>query len=523
MAYKVFFVEDELVTREGIRDNVDWRGCGFEFSGEATDGEMALPLLRALKPDVLITDIKMPFMDGLQLSKIVRQHMPGVKIVILSGHDEFDYAQEAISVGVTEYLLKPVTVRKLQDTLRKLAAQLDQERIEQEKLQQMQHQMEENRSLLQERLLLKLLLGAVPPGEAIEQGQLLGMDLVARNYQVLILRMDLKDRSEQFEYEDYQQAQNLFISVVENDPDVFVIIKDFENFIVIRKGSAPQFLEEQREVLLERFGKEICSTRFQFSAGIGCICQRIAEINRSFIEALVNVQQRQADSASGIGQTALIGVDRSAVENYLRCGNPSDFDRFFAEQLLTVGESALKSDLIKNYILVDLVLITTRLVVEMGGDIEQVVPEIKIIEIMLANIRNMEQLREQVRNIVVEFFAFREKNTLPQHRNLVWRAKEFIEQHYNDPELSLNQVAALVNLSASYFSEVFSQETCQTFKEYLTEIRIMKARQLLRTTSLRTAEIAFQVGYNDAHYFSSAFKKQTGLSPTEYRSHADEA
>src|SRR5512136_410935 len=122
MAYKVFFVEDEIVTREGIRDNVDWLAHGFEFCGEAMDGEMALPLIQATRPDVLITDIKMPFMDGLQLCKIVRERMPWIKIIILSGHDEFEYARKAIELGVTEYLLKPVTIENLQQVLQKISA-----------------------------------------------------------------------------------------------------------------------------------------------------------------------------------------------------------------------------------------------------------------------------------------------------------------------------------------------------------------------------------------------------------------
>src|SRR5512139_1380668 len=138
MTYKVFFVEDEIVTREGIRDNVDWNAHGFELCGEATDGEMALPMLRTVRPDVLLTDIKMPFMDGLQLSKIVRERMPWVKIVILSGHDEFEYAQQAIKLGVTEYLLTPVTVQDLHQVLQKLSAQLNQERKEQENLRHLQ-------------------------------------------------------------------------------------------------------------------------------------------------------------------------------------------------------------------------------------------------------------------------------------------------------------------------------------------------------------------------------------------------
>ena len=158
MSYKVFFVEDEIITREGIRDNVDWRANGFEFCGEASDGEMALPLLRAAQPDVLITDIKMPFMDGLQLSKIVRERMPGVKIIILSGHDEFEYAQKAIHLGVTDYLLKPVTVQKLQAVLQKLSVQLDQERKKQDSLKKLHEQIEDNRTALRERHSAKMWL-----------------------------------------------------------------------------------------------------------------------------------------------------------------------------------------------------------------------------------------------------------------------------------------------------------------------------------------------------------------------------
>ena len=132
MAYKVFLVEDEIVTREGIRDNVNWGAVGFEFCGEAPDGEIALPQIEETQPDVLITDIKMPFMDGLQLSKIIREHMPWIKIIILSGHNEFEYAQSAVKLGVTEYLLKPVSANDLHQVLTRLSKTLDREKKERE-------------------------------------------------------------------------------------------------------------------------------------------------------------------------------------------------------------------------------------------------------------------------------------------------------------------------------------------------------------------------------------------------------
>jgi len=138
MSYKVFLVEDEIVTREGIRDNVDWRSVGFEFCGEAQDGEVALPLIEKTQPDVLITDIKMPFMDGLQLCKIIREQMPWVKIIVLSGHDEFEFAQSAVKLGVSEYLLKPISAAELQSVLQNVAAVLDHEKHERASLKELQ-------------------------------------------------------------------------------------------------------------------------------------------------------------------------------------------------------------------------------------------------------------------------------------------------------------------------------------------------------------------------------------------------
>jgi two-component system response regulator YesN len=522
MTYKIFFVEDEVITREGIRDNVDWQASGFEFCGEAADGEMALPLLRTAQPDVLITDIKMPFMDGLQLSKIVRERMPWVKIIILSGHDEFEYAQEAISLGVTDYLLKPVTVKKLQNVLQKLTAQLDQERKEQDNLKKLQEQVEENRATLRERLLFKLVVGAVSPTEAIEKGQLLGLDLIARYYLVVILKIELSDRTEQYDHDEYQQIQLVVMGLVEKNPDIFVLKRDWGDLILLMKGNTSEYLEEERDMLLEEIKQVIAKTRYQLSIGVGATKKRIADVRQSFVEALVNMQNPDGGNKSGLNQALeraeLLKVDKSAVENYLRSGVKDGFDEFFNAYLRPLGETALKSNLIKNYIFVDVVLAIAKLVNDMGGDVDKVIPELNSIEMIMSNIKTIEQLREQADKILTSALAYRDSHPNGQYKNLIRQAKEYLEQHYTNPELSLNEVASQANLSASHFSVVFSQETGQTFKEYLTEIRINKAKELLRMTALRSADIAYQVGYNDPHYFSSVFKKNTGLSPIEFRS-----
>ena len=118
---KVFLVEDEAIIRHGIRDNIDWASHGFEFAGEAGDGEYAYPLILKAQPDILVTDIKMPFMDGLELSRLVKKALPRTRIIVLSGYNEFEYAKEAIKIGISDYLLKPVSSAGLIDALKKAA------------------------------------------------------------------------------------------------------------------------------------------------------------------------------------------------------------------------------------------------------------------------------------------------------------------------------------------------------------------------------------------------------------------
>jgi two-component system response regulator YesN len=221
-----------------------------------------------------------------------------------------------------------------------------------------------------------------------------------------------------------------------------------------------------------------------------------------------------------VEQSELLKLDKKAVENYLRCGAKDEFEDFFNAYLRPLGETASRSALIKNYIFVDVILATAKLVGELGGEVDKVIPDVNSIEAILSNIRSVDELREQVYKVISIGLTHRDGQPNRQHAHLIHHAKEYIERYYANPELSLNEVAARANLSASHFSTVFSQETHQTFKEYLTEIRINKAKELLRMTTLRSADIAYQVGYNDPHYFSSVFKRNTGLSPIEFRTQA---
>lgn len=523
MLYKVFLVEDEIVAREGIRDNVDWKSAGFEFCGEASDGELALPLIEEVQPDVLITDIKMPFMDGLQLCKIVRERMPWVKIVILSGHDEFDYAQSAIKLGVSEYLLKPISAVEIRNVLQKVAAVLDREREERENLKRLQSQIKDNLALQRERLLLQLVVGGVSSTEAIEQCQQLGLKLIAKCYLVVLIRVDSCDTAHHLDYSQYQQAQDLVSSLVSTHAGSFLIKKSLEELLLIVNGEDPEQLKQDglflaRLIKEEVEGKVVCKVTF----GVGSPQHRLTDISRSFVKALAIVKDAEAGATSGetSEEKDLVEtpkLDQSLIERYLKSGLAQEFDGFFDDYLQPLAEAALQSHLVKHYIFVDIILTTAQFVSDLGGDVDQVIPEIQNVERFLVEVKTTDQIREAIRKIFSTALAFRNSQALHERTKLVYQAKAFIDEHFTDPNLLLNEVAARINLSPSHFSVVFSREIGESYKDYLTRLRIERAKELLRTTNLKCSEIAYQSGYNDPHYFSHVFKKNTGLPPQQFR------
>jgi len=524
MPYKVCLVEDEIVTREGIRDNVDWKAHGFEFCGEAPDGEMALPLLQTVKPEVLITDIRMPFMDGLQLSQIVRDRLPATKIIILSGHDEFEYAQRAIKLGVSEYLLKPVSVQDLHNVLQRVASELERERGEQQALQRLREQVAENRAALRERLLLRLITGAASSAQAIEKSGLLGIDLVARFYLVVVIRVEPSDNSKQFDFPGYQWVQHLVAGLVDSNPDAFLLKKDVDELVLLLKGNSPENLCEERDLLIGRARHVVKPTGCELIVGSGTPQQHISDICRSFMAATDNLQAatnwHRGAFQDGFDKVELLKADSSGVEDFLRVGVAEDFDAFFETLVRPQGEKALGSAVVKAFIFTNIALATARFVDELGGDVAEMIPELDHLDAVLASLNTVERLRGRSHDVLLRALTFRDSQAANAYAAVILQAQECIEHRYMDPELSLNRVAAEVSLSACHFSTVFSQETGRTFKEYLTEIRLKKAKELLRTTPLKAAEIAYQVGYNDPHYFSRVFRKNTGLTPIAFRSQA---
>lgn len=186
---KIFLVEDESIVREGLRDNIPWRQYGYQFVGEAGDGEMAAPLIQKTQPDVLLTDIKMPFMDGLSLSRIVHQEFPDMKIIIISGYDDFEYARQAIALGVEQYLLKPVTRANLQKVLTELRTKIESEQEQRRYQEKFQDETREYEQFSRTNFFVKVFEGRIPVQDIYEEAARLSLKINAPCYNLLMFSL----------------------------------------------------------------------------------------------------------------------------------------------------------------------------------------------------------------------------------------------------------------------------------------------------------------------------------------------
>ena len=533
---KVFLVEDEVVMRNGIKNNIPWEQEGFEFAGEASDGELAYPLIKKEKPDILITDIRMPFMDGLELSRLVKKELPQIKIIILSGYNEFDYAKTAINIGVTDYLLKPISSAKLLEAVKKVADMIEKEQDNARLIKRYEKEMEEN--ILQEKHKLwgALASNRLSTIELLEKGQRLGIDFTASAYQVFLFKL-MQEGDATGCSEELNRASEKVNELAGSWEYVLSFDRSPEGWAFLIKGESEEevqstYLETRKELLelVESYPK------VEYFGGIGNVVHRIGDIQISYKEAarafssrffmdanqiadsaeMVKVQMEQ-DGKIDVSKMLSKKREHELVERFLKNGTTEEVDSFLDELFQNIGEQNCKSLLYRQYVVMDLFFCASDFLGNLEIDIENLPEECRDINQIVEKAEDAENLRYQIGNLFTETMQLRDSHSKKKYSKLLEDAKAFIDENYKHDEMSLNTVAAQVNISPSYFSTIFSSEMGQTFVEYLTHVRLEKAKELLMCSNMRTAEIGYEVGYKDSHYFSYIFKKVVGCSPKEYR------
>ena len=513
---KVFLVDDEIAIRENLRNSFPWEEKGYQLVGEAPDGEMALPMLRDLNADILLTDIRMPFMDGMKLCEEVQRTMPWVERIILSGYDDFAYAQKAISLGVREYLLKPVTSGELEAALDRVRRQIEEKRKERENLAAMKERLASGNQFLRDKLLASLFSDegdAEDDDTLISQMRSLGVNLTAGCYTVIDIAFDA-------EGEDRMACRNALYSLADMSGGCVYVCSASKGARALVLGDHPDDAEERaysfaNSVIhlpeLQQSGHLLVS--------VGETVNDFHSIRHSMRTARHN---RHLQNAEERVDHRIIGVnDRKGSDNplsetelsplYERLQYASAGD---VEEILKDYSDKMDPALALGYLRVAALLAARRIIREAGGNPRE---ELTEEEIALSLKAEGEEGLRQLYILIQNAISFRDTHRTGYGDSTISKARAYLAQRFSDPNLMLQDAAAEVHLSQSHFSTVFAQETGLTFTQYLTALRIGKAKELLEATELRSSQIAIDVGYNDSHYFSYLFKKNTGMTPSEYR------
>lgn len=516
--YNLFIVDDEEIVRKGIRELLENADGQYTICGEAPDGELALPMIQELKPDILLTDIRMPFIDGLELCEIIRKKMPWVHILILSGHDEFEYARKAVSLGIDEYILKPVTLPQLLGSLGKTVQKIEEERAAYFSA----HAgglPSQDRLILVEHFLNSLLDTSMSAADAYPRAEQLGLSLSARKYAVCCMQFQESDVPR-------QQLRVLLGSLLEQRTDILWSARGERFVLLIKAQEAEAALEAAYETAqivrheTERLLQTACSV------GIGTVVSRIGELPESYRQAKRSLSALPGGSilsAADLDSGFIPRFDFSAaipLAERLRHVSAEDLDNLLENHFGTVRDTDQSSLLYRYYLLADLVVSSMRLLRGLDAELPAPLRDAGDNAHLMEAVATYEGTLALARSLLEAFIEARDRKQGVRYGQELRRAKEYIREHYGDNALSLNTVAAEVGFSPNHFSTVFSQQMGQTFVEYLTRLRVEESKRLLRETDTRLADIAYAIGYSEPHYFSYIFKKYAGMSPSTYRKQA---
>lgn len=540
---KIFLAEDEVIVRETIKRMIPWEELGFELVGEAADGEMALPLLIRQKPDLLITDIKMPFMDGLTLAKLAKKELPELKIVILSGYDDFNYAKQAINIGVEDYLLKPITKNVLIERLSEIRSRYEHEKTQKEYYEKFQREMQAYEKNSSRDFFEALVRGSMDMMEVYKKAEKLGVDIVAEAYNILIFTMNSeedfsgqKEGYSEWEAESLEMLEEFF----SGHPSAMLFRSNIFSYGVLLKGQKESIKEITKECVgkIQGILKRKESKREWFLA-VGQPVERLSQIKKSYHTASRAFSQRylyvenilyydememmehrsgQADTNDNayLKKVDVNALNPAILQKFLSNGIQEETENFVKDYFYAIGQEPMESLVFRNYVILNVRFSVITFLKGLGCDTEGMEPE-NTEEILAESGKNIESAIAYAEKMVSQAITIRDQNSGNKNRSILKTAVDFIESHYMEEEISLNTVANVANVSANHFSALFSQNMGQTFIEYLTSLRMNKAKELLRCTGMRSSEIAGEIGYKDAHYFSYLFKKTQGMTPSDYR------
>ncbi|MBA2943493.1 response regulator [Paenibacillus sp. CGMCC 1.16610] len=547
--YKLILVDDEEDVREGVVREVDWEAIGFEVIEKAENGREALEMVERLQPDVVVTDIQMPFMNGLQLAEAIRERFPTIKLIILTGHDEFEYAQRAIKLHIDEYVLKPFSAQELINALLKVKGQIQEEVAHRENVQLLMEHYRKSMPVLKENFLATLMNRKLPREEVYEKAANYGIEIGGQSFVaaalsidgVLIPEEELENREElsksvSLKYSPDQALKyfallNITEEIVDKHRFGLVFMHD-DHVVVLSVRES-----ENREIALQETMKVLEEVRqnvekylkFTLTVGIGTVMKDVTKISYSYEDAVLALDYRLI-----LGNNRIISIDdvemrtvekvrfddvkEHALTRCIKVGTNQEI-RETMDELFQGIEGAVS---VKDYqiYLLEILTCILKAAKDSNLNVDEVFGDNFIPFTEINKFKSLEEAKHWLAELCASMMNHIATDRQYTYKNLVEMAKDYTKNHYHEGDITINKVCSHLHISAGYFSSIFKKETKMTFVNYLNHIRMEAAKEMLRSTDMKALEIAEKVGYADANYFSFSFRKNVGVSPKEYRNNS---
>lgn len=514
--YRVLIVDDDRIIRRGLVTTIPWEEHGFKLVGEAGDGEQALELIDAVQPQIVVSDIRMPFMDGLAMAEQIKKSHPDIRFIFLTGYEDFNYAKEALKLGAVDYLLKPVNREVILEKVRKAAADWEAAHAAQPYFR---------RAFFQ-----KLLQEELDAAALYHEAETLGLQLQGSSCVVMLVKLDAYKKDSKPELKDQAAA-----AVIEKERDGagggFLLAED--TLAVLRcSDEAPEQLFHAAQSLAAKLcqqAKEQLQTTFTIAigqAGAG----GLQGVRSSWQSAMAVLEFRHVigkdkvisvedlDTLVHEVQSAPVAVSGSELAEKVRMGLVDD-----AQQLLSEVEIMLRSSRLSliqvRLMAVDILLALFKGAQDWAREWSQQYQERRAMYYEQINqMQTVEEILVLLRSLVDSLGQFMTTENENQRGDVIDTVTDYIEAHYAEHGLSLQDIGEHVHMNPIYLSVLFKKKKNITFTGFLLQVRMKKAMEMLRCRDLKNYEVAEQTGYSSPEYFCSCFKKYTGVSPAEFRS-----
>lgn len=534
--YKVLIVDDEPMIREGLRGVIQHHCPLFTGIHESRDGDEALSLAMEMMPDVVITDIQMPRLGGLEFIRQLKREHPEAVILIISGYDDFEYAQTGLKLGVKDYLLKPVDSLALAERLNEIAEELKKRHVFLQDMEQLQRKVRESRLLFRERFLHRLLSGALDGEQLRKQAEEAGVSLTASHYSVALVSLALKPEMDR----SMEEAMVMAVAdevAMKNGPGIAevhsLLDKDHEPVLVIgcRHPGADQSFRDLHRYLMNVGNALEKSAGLKVRVSAGNVHPLPEELRQAYLEA----REAKLYHFTLNSQMIIHYEEISAVRRIPEPQSPSSplLERLLMHIKLQEQEEAVGAlrELLRQYLcvpganphwvklkLMELTAALLQLMEEWGSGAALFFNEgEKDPYVVIRQVQNMEELQGWLERFIRRCMEEVGKVRRNKSATYIEKVKSYLETAISDSQLSISDVASRLFLNPNYLRQLFRQETGESFVLYVTRMRLERALELLKDPTLKIQDVAERVGFEEQRYFSSCFKKFFQFTPTEYR------